>query len=360
MDDQYLLPQSQRRGDHNPTILRQISSFAFLDRIPSRQQRSAAVVIDLLSSEEEATPLTSTTSSTNSSSLINLMANLKNKTTKIIQKSHSAPSVFTQTREAGAADPSSSIHDTPNRPQPTPSLVRQALISVTIYLLIGLTIFTTQGRSGFKVKPTSRPVDGLYFSIVTLCTIGYGDIVPDTPFTKVLMCGFILVGFGCIDILLNGLVTYVLDTQEALLLGAVDGKYHAAFMMRYMVDTKKGRMRVRMKVGLALAVVVVCIAMGAISAHVLEKMDWVDSLYLAVSSVTTVGYGDYAFSTLQGRCFAIVWLLVSTLAVARAFLYLTELRIERRNRKVAKWVLQRRMTLGDLVAADLDNNGSVR
>ncbi|KAK9093621.1 hypothetical protein Syun_028532 [Stephania yunnanensis] len=184
------------------------------------------------------------------------------------------------------------------------------------------------------------------------------------------MCGLILVGFGCTDILLNGLVTYMLDAQEAVLLGAVaDHNYNnnnnknaasLMMMMSSVVDTEKGRMRVRMKVGLALVVVVGCIAIGAISAHVLEKLDWVDSFYLSVSSVTTVGYGDYAFRTLQGRCFASVWLLVSTLAVARAFLYLTELRIERRNRKVANWVLKRRMTLRDLLAADLDNNGSVR
>ncbi|KAK9088120.1 hypothetical protein Scep_027202 [Stephania cephalantha] len=377
MDDQHLLSQSQSRGDHHHhpderpnystiLLLRQISSTS-LDRItPSWQQCRSASAAPIVVEEEEAT-----TTTKYSSSLINLLANLKNKTTKIIKKSHSAPSVIlTQSGRSGpaAAASSSSIDDTPNRPQPIPSLVRQALISVAIYLLIGFTMFTTQGRSGFKVETTSRAVDGLYFSIVTLCTIGYGDIVPDTTFTKLVMCGLILVGFGCTDILLNGLVTYVLDTQEAVLLGAVvdhhnyNNKNAASLMMMmsYMVDAKKGRMRVRMKVGLALAVVVGCIAIGAISAHVLEKLDWVDSFYLSVSSVTTVGYGDYAFSTLQGRCFASVWLLVSTLAVARAFLYLTELRIERRNRKVANWVLQRRMTLPDLVAADLDNNGSVR
>uniref|UniRef100_A0A2P2JAN4 Calcium-activated outward-rectifying potassium channel n=1 Tax=Rhizophora mucronata TaxID=61149 RepID=A0A2P2JAN4_RHIMU len=127
----------------------------------------------------------------------------------------------------------------------------------------------------------------------------------------------------------------------------------------YMVDTTKGRMRIRMKVGLALAVVIGCIAVGTISVRFLENLNWVDSIYLSVTSVTTVGYGDYAFTTLTGRCFAIVWLLVSTLAVARAFLYLTELRIYRRNRIIAKWVLQRKITMGDLIAADINRDGSI-
>lgn len=222
-----------------------------------------------------------------------------------------------------------------------------------------ITIYLIRSDS-FKGQVTFKPVDALYFTVVTLCTIGYGDIVPNTTFTKLFTCIFILVGFGFIDILLNGLVTYVLDRQEAVLLSTVDENRFNTMVQKYVIDTEKGRMRIRMKVGLALAVVIICIAIGTITAHYLEKISWIDSFYLAVTSVTTVGYGDYAFTTVTGRCFAIVWLLVSTLAVARAFLYLAELRIDRRNRRIAKWVLQKKMTLGDLVAADLDNDGSIR
>lgn len=170
---------------------------------------------------------------------------------------------------------------------------------------------------------------------------------------------FILLGFGFIGIMLNGLVTYVLDRQEAVLLSTVDENRFNTMFRTYMIDTEKGRMRIRMKVALALAVVIGCIAIGMFTVHHLEEMTWVDSFYLSVTSVTTVGYGDFAFSTLKGRCFAIVWLLVSTFAVARAFLILTELRIDKRNRRMAKWVLQKKLTLGDLVAADLDNDGAI-
>ena len=144
------------------------------------------------------------------------------------------------------------------------------------------------------------------------------------------------------------------------MMGTIDLNQFNTMVRTYMIDTEKGRMRIRMKVALALAVVIICIAIGIIGIHFLENLTWVDSIYLSVTSVTTVGYGDYAFETLAGRCFAIIWLLVSTLAVARAFLYLTELRIDKRNRRIAKWVLQKKLTLGDLVAADLDNDGSIR
>lgn len=109
-----------------------------------------------------------------------------------------------------------------------------------------------------------------------------------------------------------------------------------------------------MRVGLAVAVAAVWIAVGAAVVRGLERLSWVDSLYVSVTSVMTVGYGDYGFRTAKGRLFVAVWLLVNTVAVARAFLYLTELRMEKRNRRVASWVLWRKFTVGDLVAADLD------
>ncbi|CAA3027409.1 two-pore potassium channel 5 [Olea europaea subsp. europaea] len=118
-------------------------------------------------------------------------------------------------------------------------------------------------------------------------------------------------------------------------------------------------MRIRLKVGLALGVVVLCIGIGALVLYFVEHLDWVDSVYLSVMSVTTVGYGDRAFKTLPGRLFASIWLLFSTLAVARAFLYLAEARIDKRHRKITNWVLHRKITVGDLVAADINNSGFI-
>lgn len=103
-----------------------------------------------------------------------------------------------------------------------------------------------------------------------------------------------------------------------------------------------------------------CIGVGALFLRFAEDLDWIDSVYLSVMSVTTVGYGDRAFKTLNGRIFAVVWLLLSTLAVARAFLYLAEARVDKRHRRIAKWVLHRDITVEDLIAADINNNGFIR
>ncbi|KAL0321342.1 UNVERIFIED_CONTAM: Two-pore potassium channel 3 [Sesamum radiatum] len=213
-------------------------------------------------------------------------------------------------------------------------------------------------QDNFRATETHPVVDALYFCIVTMCTIGYGDITPNSTATKLFSITFVLVGFGFVDILLTGMVGYMLDLQENYLLRTMKGR-GAHDPGSYIIDVKKGRMRIRMKVALALGVVVLCIGIGVAVMHFVERLDWLDSFYLSVMSVTTVGYGDRAFNSLAGRIFASIWLLVSTLAVARAFLYLAEARVDRRHRRMAKWVLGQNMTVAQFLAADIDNNGFV-
>ncbi|KAL5990081.1 hypothetical protein ACLOJK_010978 [Asimina triloba] len=290
----------------------------------------------------------------------------------IIQPLPVSPCAITRTKtnlhRSKTAPAMSTLNDVldPTHPQiPKPnldsvSIVRQAAILLALYLSFGVLIYFLY-RDSFSADETHPVVDALYFCIVTMCTIGYGDITPATPSTKIFSILFVLVGFGFIDILLSGMVSYVLDLQENLLLGAVKARRdHGEQADSYIFDVKKGRMRIRMKVGLALGVVVICIGLGTGVMHFIERLGWLDSFYLSVMSVTTVGYGDRAFQSLPGRIFASVWLLVSTLAVARAFLYLAEARIDKRHRMIAKWVLRRDMTVAEFLAADIDNNGFVR
>ncbi|KAJ4703795.1 Two-pore potassium channel like [Melia azedarach] len=255
------------------------------------------------------------------------------------------------------------INDLKHREVPKPqlgsqSIVRQAVVLLVLYLSLGVIIYWFN-RDNFSANETHPVVDALYFCIVTMCTIGYGDITPNTAATKLFSILFVLVGFGFIDILLTGMVSYVLDLQENYLLRTIKNGGEKETPGSYIVDVKKGRMRIRMKVALALGVVVLCIGVGVTVMHFVENLGWLDSFYLSVMSVTTVGYGDRAFKSMTGRIFACIWLLVSTLAVARAFLYLAEARVDKRHRRMAKWVLGHDMTVAEFLAADIDNNGFV-
>ncbi|ESQ39784.1 hypothetical protein EUTSA_v10000885mg [Eutrema salsugineum] len=240
------------------------------------------------------------------------------------------------------------------------SVVRRAVALLVVYLSLGV-LFYWLNRDSYQVNQTHPIVDGLYFCIVTMCTIGFGDITPDTVVTKVFAILFVLVGFGFIDVLLSAMVSYVLDLQENYMLEAArnESLEEPEKKRSYIIDVKKGRMRIRLKVGLALGVVMLCLGFGVLLMHFFEKIGWLDSFYFSVMSVTTVGYGDRAFKTLPGRLLGGIWLLVSTLAVARAFLYLAEARVDKRNRERAKRVLGENLSISQFFAADIDNNGCV-
>ncbi|XP_027938614.1 two-pore potassium channel 3-like [Vigna unguiculata] len=270
---------------------------------------------------------------------------------KILRRTRSAPCLlFAQTQVDEPSEP----------PQMSPIfIIRKSLISLYMYMLVGVVVYIHSGS--LKGTNTHPYVDAAYFTMVTLCTVGYGDMVPNSNYIRIFTSVFILLGFANIGFLLNGLVAHICNSQEKFWLKVLHKTRYTKIIRRYIADEEGGgRMRTRTKVFLALTVITSCIAVGAVALHLLEDLSWEDSIYLSVTTVTTVGYGDFSMKTVGGRCFAIIWLLVSTLAVAKAFTYFTEYNIEERNRNMEKWILHKKLRLSDLLSADLDNDGSIR
>lgn len=56
--------------------------------------------------------------------------------------------------------------------------------------------------------------------------------------------------------------------------------------------------------------VVVTLASGTLFYHGVEGWGWLDSLYFCVTTLTTVGYGDFTPHTDAGKIFTIVYLFV--------------------------------------------------
>ena len=66
---------------------------------------------------------------------------------------------------------------------------------ILIYLAIFLAAMTF-GTVGFSLVEGLSPADAFYFSIVTIATVGYGDIHPSTQAGKILAIFLIVVGVG--------------------------------------------------------------------------------------------------------------------------------------------------------------------
>jgi hypothetical protein len=70
------------------------------------------------------------------------------------------------------------------------------------------------GMVGLMVIESFSPLDAFYFLIVTIATVGYGDLHPFTPLGKLLVIVIILAGVGCFVGLFANAIEYMIDMRE--------------------------------------------------------------------------------------------------------------------------------------------------
>ncbi|KAI3964344.1 hypothetical protein MKX01_024961 [Papaver californicum] len=232
---------------------------------------------------------------------------------------------------------------------------RQVSLSLALYLSIGAICFCLV-KDQIKGQKTNEILDAIYFCIVTMTTVGYGDLVPNSVATKLLACAFVFTGMALVGFFLSKSADYLVEKQEALLAKCLHmNKKVGALELLKELETNRVKYKFIINSGLLLLLIVV----GTIFLTRVEKLSLVDAFYCVCSTITTLGYGDKSFSTKVGRIFAVFWILTSTICLGLFFLHLAELSTERKQRSIVKWVLTRKMTHVDLEAADFDDDGVV-
>lgn len=232
---------------------------------------------------------------------------------------------------------------------------RKVILYLVIYLTVGTTCFYFV-KNQIKGKKVNGVLDSVYFCVVTMTTVGYGDLVPNSPAAKLLASFFVFSGMALVGTVLSKGADYLVEKQETLLIKALhmrDKVGPSDILEEFEVN------RVRYKCVIVTATLVVLMVVGTVFLAKVEKLSTIDAFYCVCSTITTLVYGDKSFSTKAGRIFAIFWILTSTICLAQFFLYVAEFNTERRQKELVKLVLSRRMTNVDLEEADLDNDGTV-
>ena len=83
----------------------------------------------------------------------------------------------------------------------------RAIFILVAVLLASGTVFYS-GVEGWGV------IDSLYFSVITLTTVGYGDLHPTTPLSKVFTIFYILLGIGVLMIFIEKLASNAMRRRE--------------------------------------------------------------------------------------------------------------------------------------------------
>ena len=83
------------------------------------------------------------------------------------------------------------------------------------YVLLSLAItVVTVGTVVFHQLEKWSWIDSFYFTIITLATIGYGDLVPTTPVGKLVTVIFVIVGVGIFLGFLNKVMERRVERRE--------------------------------------------------------------------------------------------------------------------------------------------------
>ncbi|HQW81204.1 MAG: two pore domain potassium channel family protein [Rhodanobacteraceae bacterium] len=83
-------------------------------------------------------------------------------------------------------------------------------------ILAAIVIVTTLGGAviGYFDPAFSRPMDGIWWAWVTVTTVGYGDMVPQTPAARIFAVTLMLLGVSMIALLSASLVAFFQEDED--------------------------------------------------------------------------------------------------------------------------------------------------
>jgi len=262
-----------------------------------------------------------------------------------------------------------------------------AIGALVSYLVFGVIVY-----AGLLEEWTV--VDALYFCIVTVTTVGYGDICPSSTASKMFTCFMAFFGVTLIGIALGVIATFVIEKQQAALANAKklaaakmeadmaaaeaagDGKgppkskaaaaksaeqQAKADAQRAKLEALQKKMGggnpVHMKMLKAFLPIIVIVLVISLFEGPYEGWSFIDSVYFAVITSTTVGYGDISPQKPLDRSFACLYIPIAVVAVGNALGQVADVYVEIQMQAANKSLLGDDITIDRLLEMDKGGGG---
>ena len=230
---------------------------------------------------------------------------------------------------------------------------RLALFLLLTYLSVGGVAFSLV----FPIDPAHPDslenttfTDALYFTVVSLTTVGYGDLAPQTTPGKVFTSFFLFLGVSFIATCLGIVVGIALDQENALaeaslevtltqdLTGSNGGDGVGGGAGR--LDEGDQWAPIRRRLLLSVFNIVVFLSLGTVSFTYIEGRSLTNAFYWSCVTITTCGYGDMEPSSLPGRLFAIFFIAIGTVVIAQCLGDISSIPLQMRRQRVEGQVMR--------------------
>lgn len=275
--------------------------------------------------------------------------------------------------------------------------VRECALSIGAYLLIGVFCYS-------MIFEHWSITDALYFSVTTFTTVGYGDLSPTTVggrfFTAVFGIGGVLflgaalasIGANLVEAEVaaldaarkasrrsvlgvfdhmphvlerfrtnghNNNATSFVNTTEVLDMLNVTATAEEKSSSLSVVANPKPWWTTLRRIALKYVPIYSLLFLGGVMIGRLEGWAWLDSIYYAIITSTTVGYGDFSPRTHMGRLWAVLFVPLSVAAAGEILGSVASYILERRRARFYHGLVDKELTVEDLQEMDEDKNGEV-
>jgi len=226
--------------------------------------------------------------------------------------------------------------------------VKQALILkvsvvavILTYIAIGVVVFYF--LEGWTL------VDTVYFVIVTVTTVGFGDISPETFLGRWFCTGYCFLAIGLLGIAVGIHECRLVEKVDAEEVQEIDVQEDFVDLL---ADAQSMRCTARVAIKMASALVPIALfyLAGALFFTYTDlQLDFTDSVYMAGISLTTVGFGDFYPTTTSGKVFVIFWIPSGVVVISHGISKIGKLYVARHVKISQMRRLGKGVTVGEIL-----------
>jgi len=215
-------------------------------------------------------------------------------------------------------------------------------------VILGAVLWYALGIVFFCLYEELSFIDGWYFITVTVTTVGYGVIVPQSHFSRAMAGVYVLVGVFFIAYAIAHMTAVILHRLESMVISNAIGGQSSSFWEMYGKRALWTSMLMLM-----------LILTGTIIGGAYYDFNYADAFYWSVITLSTVGYGDFVPSNDGQRVVGGLFVIFGTTAFAMCVSQLMALVIANLKKSQVVKLMTPPLTTDALHQLDSDGSGRI-